>query len=74
MIMAMNKAHTVKKGTVGRLIKTLFTFFPVLLPFVLFLVVFNAIVQAAPAIFQQNIIALIEKALKGQKTCGQAAP
>ena len=74
MIMAMNKAHTVKKGTVGRLIKTLFTFFPVLLPFVLFLVLFNAIVQAAPAIFQQNVIALIEKALKGQKTWGQAAP
>ena len=72
--MAKNNVHTVKKGTVGRLIKTLFSFFPVLLPLVLFLIVFNAVVQAAPAIFQQNIIALIEKALKKQMTWDQAAP
>ncbi len=52
-----------KKGTLPRLLKTLFQFYPVLLPLVLFLIVFNAIVAAVPAIFQQNIIAIIEEAL-----------
>ena len=54
----------VKKGTLKRLMKTLFSFFPVLLPFVVFLILLNAIISAIPAVFQQRIIALIDEALK----------
>lgn len=50
-----------KKGVLKRLIKTLFEFYPVLLPFILVAIIFNAIVSALPALFTQNIIAEVEK-------------
>ncbi len=51
---------TAKKGIIGRLIKTLFSFYPVLLPVTLVLIVFNAVVSSFPSIFMQNIIALVD--------------
>ena len=62
----------VKKGTLKRLMKTLFSFFPVLLPFVVFLILLNAIISAIPAVFQQRIIALIDEALKKHMSWSQA--
>lgn len=58
-----NKNHNPvnKKGVLMRLIKTLFEFYPVLFPFVIAAIIFNAIVAALPAIFTQNIIAEVEK-------------
>lgn len=50
-----------KKGVIGRIIRTLFSFYPVLMPVVLFCILFNAIVSAIPAVFMQNIIAVIEQ-------------
>lgn len=50
-----------KKSVLMRLLKTLFEFYPVLFPFVIVAIVFNAIVAALPAIFTQNIIAEVEK-------------
>ena len=50
-----------KKNTFIRLIKTLFEFYPVLLPIIIALILFNSVVSSIPSIFMQNIIAVIEK-------------
>lgn len=50
-----------KKHTLSRLIKTLFSFYPVLVPIVLLFIIFNAVVSSIPAIFMQNIIAVVEQ-------------
>ena len=50
-----------KKNTFTRLIKTLFEFYPVLLPLVIALILINAVVSSIPSVFMQNIIAVIEK-------------
>lgn len=48
------------QGTVKRLIKTLFGFYPRMLPVTLVCIVFSALISSIPAIFMQNVIALIE--------------
>lgn len=55
-----NNTSNNRKGVMGRLIKTIFEFYPVLLPIVVGCIIFNAIVSAIPAIFMQNIIASVE--------------
>lgn len=50
-----------KKNTFTRLIKTLFEFYPVLLPVIIALILFNSVVSSIPSVFMQNIIAVIEK-------------
>lgn len=50
-----------KKNTFARLIKTLFEFYPVLLPIIIALILFNSVVSSIPSVFMQNIIAVIEK-------------
>ena len=52
---------TLKDGTLGRLIRMIFSFYPVLLPFTLACILVNAIITAIPSLFQQRIIALIEQ-------------
>lgn len=49
-----------KKGTIARLLKTMFGFYPVLLPITLVCIVFNAIVSSIPSVFMQNIISIVE--------------
>ena len=53
-----------KKGVIKRIIRTLFSFYPVLMPVVLFCILFNSIVSAIPAVFMKNIIAVIEQSYK----------
>ena len=53
--------NVLKDGTLGRLIKMIFSFYPVLLPFTLVCILINAVVTAIPSLFQQRIIALIEQ-------------
>ena len=66
-----NKKNT-KRGAMLRLIRTLFQFYPVLLPVTLCCVIFNAFVSSIPAVFMQKIIAVVEDNwLTG--TWGQAA-
>lgn len=48
------------KGTLKRLIKTLFEFYPVMLPIVIVCIVFNAVISSIPSIFMQKIIAVVE--------------
>ncbi len=50
-----------KKNTFTRLIKTLFEFYPVLLPIIIALILFNSVVSSISSVFMQNIIAVIEK-------------
>ena len=59
----MNK-KTGSKGIVVRLLKTIYGFYPVLLPTALFCIILNAIVSSIPSIFMQNVIALIEESWK----------
>ena len=59
----MNKRIS-SKGIVVRLLKTIYGFYPVLLPTALFCIIFNAIVSSIPSIFMQNVIALIEESWK----------
>lgn len=47
--------------TLQRIIKTIFQYYPVLLPFTLVCILVNAVVSAIPAMFQQKVIALIEE-------------
>ncbi len=63
-----------KKGTMSRLIKTLFSFYPVLLPITLGCIAVAAIVSSVPAIFMQNVIALITEALDGGASWESVAP
>lgn len=48
------------QGTVKRLAKTLFGFYPRMLPLTLVCIVFSALITSIPAVFMQNVIALIE--------------
>lgn len=52
-----------KKGTFMRLVRTLFGFYPVMLPIVIVCILFNAVVSSLPSIFMQNVIAAVEGAV-----------
>ena len=55
------KMPKIKKGTTGRLIKTIFGFYPVLLPLTIACILFNAVVGSMPSIFMQKVIAAVEE-------------
>lgn len=55
------KNKNVKKGVIGRLLKTMHGFNPVMLPVTVICIVFSAVVSSVPAIFMQNIIAVVEE-------------
>ncbi|CUH92800.1 ABC transporter ATP-binding protein [Herbinix luporum] len=58
--MKTNKVNN-KKTIIFRLFKDIREFYPVMLPLVIVFIVFNAIISSIPAIFMQNIIAIVEK-------------
>ncbi|HIZ56805.1 MAG TPA: ABC transporter ATP-binding protein/permease [Firmicutes bacterium] len=72
--MAKNKTNTAPsttargqrapKGVLRRLLRTLFEFYPVLLPVTMVCILINAIVSAAPAVFMQNVIAIVDETYK----------
>lgn len=70
----MNNKKIIKKGVLLRLIRTLFEFYPVMLPIVLFCIVINAAVTAMPFVFMQNIIAMVEQTWKSGDWQAVAAP
>lgn len=55
----MNKEKTKTPGTFRRLAGMLFEAYPALLPFIIACIVFSAVVNAIPAIFQQKVLAII---------------
>ena len=52
------------KGVLRRLLRTLFEFYPVLLPITMVCILINAIVSAIPAVFMQNVIAVVDESYK----------
>ncbi len=52
------------RGVLRRLIKTLFEFYPVLLPITLVCILINAVVSSLPAVFLQNVIAIVDESYK----------
>ena len=50
----------IRKGVIGRLLKTIREFYPVIMPVTIVCIIFSAIVSAIPTIFMQKIIAVIE--------------
>ncbi len=56
----MNKQKQKKQGTLARLLKMLFKFYPVLVPVTILCIIFSAITAAIPSIFTQNVVAAIE--------------
>lgn len=59
--MKTNNRNTMSQGVIKRLLKKMFEFYPVMLPVTLVCIVFSAIVSSVPAVFMQNIIAVIEE-------------
>lgn len=48
--------------TVKRLIRYMFRFYPVMLPVIIIFILANAVISSLPSIFQQNVVAVLEKA------------
>ena len=63
-VMIMNRRPKPAKGTLKRLLKSLFASYPRLLPLAMCFIIFSAIVSAIPAVFMQNIMRIIGVALK----------
>ena len=57
----MKRTKLYQKGTVKRLLRLLFRFYPVALPLVVLCVIFSAVVSSIPAVFMQNIISVLEQ-------------
>jgi len=57
-----------KKGTFKRVVKTVFSFYPRLLPLTLCCIVFTAVISSLPAIFMQKVMEQIELALPNLET------
>ena len=68
------RAFNPKAGTLGRLFKTLFEFYPKLLPLILVLIILTAVISALPAVFQQKIVAVIQKSWENGMTWAEARP
>ncbi len=50
-----------RKDVLLRLIKMLFSFYPVMLPVTLLCILANAIISSIPSVFMQNVISLVEE-------------
>ncbi len=55
------KNNKAKKRLLGRLLKTIHEFYPVMMPVTIACIIFSAVVSSIPAIFMQNIIAIVEE-------------
>lgn len=55
-----SESKMIRKGIIGRLLKTIREFYPVMLPITIACIIFSAVVTTAPTVFMQKIIALIE--------------
>ena len=58
----MNNKKKNRSVALKRLVKLLFSFYPKLLPFIIILILVNAVISSLPSIFQQNIVAILQTA------------
>ena len=56
----MNKKKG-RKSIVLRLLKTIKDFYPVMMPVTVLCIIFSAVVSSIPAVFMQNVIAIVEQ-------------
>ena len=56
----MNKKSS-RSSTALRLLKTIREFYPVMMPVTVVCIIFSAVVSSVPAIFMQNVIAIVEQ-------------
>ncbi|MGN1381920.1 MAG: ABC transporter ATP-binding protein [Eubacterium sp.] len=76
----MSKKDTNRKQTLGygavvrRLFKMLKSFYPVLLPSAIALIIFNAIVSAVPSIFIQKVVAVLQECWNQHLPWSEARP
>ncbi len=59
----VQKRPPVQKGVVKRLIKSLFHYYPVMLPIALVCIVINAAISSVPALFMNNLFTLLDRAI-----------
>ena len=59
-----------QKGIVKRVLKDIFSFYPVMLPVVIGCIVTSALISSMPSIFQQKVIAVIERSYKSGDWAG----
>ena len=64
----------VKKETLPRVLKLLYSFYPKLIPIVVFCIIFAAIVNSIPAMFTKNVLDVIETSLENHSTWEEALP
>ena len=55
------RTHSQPSGVIPRLLKTLFEFYPVLMPLVIICILFNAVVSSLPSLFMQNVLSVVEE-------------
>ena len=55
-----NNPTITKQGTLLRIFKTLFSFYPVMMPVVVCCILFSAIISSIPSVFMQKVTAVIE--------------
>jgi len=55
-----NNVKKNKKSIVLRLFKDILEFYPVMLPVAIVCILFNATISSIPAVFMQNVIAIVE--------------
>ncbi len=73
--MSQNKKRLkFSKGTVKRLLKMIYSFFPRLLPLIVFLILINAVISAMPSVFMQKVIAVIQDAWENQLSWEETRP
>lgn len=68
-----NENRSLNKGTFSRIVKSLFKYFPVLVPLTILLIVLSAAVSSIPSIFTQKIIKVIATYIEAGNTDYQAA-
>ena len=69
------KNATARRGNVlKRLLKQMFVFFPKMLPLILVLIIMNAVISALPAVFQQNVVAVLQDAWTKKASWAETQP
>ncbi len=54
------RRSTSRSRTLVRLLKTMLSFYPVMLPVAVICIVLNALISSLPSVFMQNVIAIVE--------------
>ncbi|MGN1078121.1 MAG: ABC transporter ATP-binding protein, partial [Candidatus Gallimonas sp.] len=66
------KKPRIQKGTLGRVIKSVFRFYPKMLTVALVCIVFNAVVSSLPSLFMQTVFGALKDAVSRNQTWAEA--